>query len=189
MPKLAQKIIAQNKKTKDKTLDLGNCGLTKLPEELLDCVWVETLILSGQWWVYDLEKKGEIWHSSQNKGEKNQITALLPDLSRLSNLRVLVLNNNPIQDLSPIAGLVQLQQLDCSFTQVSDLSPVAGLVQLQLLYCHSTPVNDLSPVAGLVQLQLLSCSSTPVSDLSPIAVWSSCNNLTATTRQLATCRR
>lgn len=44
MSDLAQRIIAQNKQTRDKTIDLGNCGLSALPEEALDCVWVERLI-------------------------------------------------------------------------------------------------------------------------------------------------
>jgi internalin A len=169
MSELAQQIIAQNKKTKDKTLDLGNCGLTELPDEVLECVWVETLILSDQWWVYDLEKKEGEWQKSQNEGDKNQIITLLPNLARLSNLRVLVLNNNPIQDLSPLARLGQLQKLSCDSTQVSDLAPLAGLTNLQELSCDSTQVSDLAPLAGLTNLQELYCNSTQVSDLAPLA--------------------
>ncbi|MCA3313965.1 MAG: hypothetical protein ING06_12905 [Roseomonas sp.] len=38
---------------------------------------------------------------------------------------------------------------------MSDLSPIAGLQQLQTLYCGGTQVSDLSPIAGLQQLQNL----------------------------------
>jgi internalin A len=34
MSELALKLIAENKKTKSKSLDLGNCGLTEVPEEV-----------------------------------------------------------------------------------------------------------------------------------------------------------
>lgn len=32
----AQELIAENKKTKNTFLDLGNCGLTTLPQELFE---------------------------------------------------------------------------------------------------------------------------------------------------------
>jgi internalin A len=150
-------------------LDLGNCGLTQIPMELGECVWLETLTLSDTWWEYDIEEnKGKIRYS-QNKSENNQITTLSPSLAQLSNLRTLVLSGNPIQDLSSLAGLLQLQKLFCNSTQVSDLSPLAGLLQLQQLNCSHTQVRDLSPLSGLLQLKELSCSSTQVSDLSPLA--------------------
>jgi internalin A len=43
MSLLAQQLIAENKATKNPFLDLGNCGLTELPDELFDCVWLENL--------------------------------------------------------------------------------------------------------------------------------------------------
>jgi hypothetical protein len=46
MSELALQLIAENKKTRATRLDLGNCGLTELPPEALECVWVEELILS-----------------------------------------------------------------------------------------------------------------------------------------------
>jgi internalin A len=30
-------------------LDLGNCGMTEVPEEIGECVWLEELVLSGEW--------------------------------------------------------------------------------------------------------------------------------------------
>ena len=46
MSELARRLIAENKKTKAKVLDLGNCGLTEVPEEIGELVWLETLVLS-----------------------------------------------------------------------------------------------------------------------------------------------
>jgi hypothetical protein len=39
MSDLAQTILAENKATKDKFLDLGNCGLTEIPAEVADLNW------------------------------------------------------------------------------------------------------------------------------------------------------
>ncbi len=48
MSELAKKLIAENKRTKDTFLDLGNCGLTSLPAELLELTHLESLTLGAQ---------------------------------------------------------------------------------------------------------------------------------------------
>ncbi len=94
----------------------------------------------------------------------------LSPLAGLLNLQKLSCGDfTPVSDLSPLAGLLNLRHLGCHSTPVSDLSPLAGLLNLRHLGCHSTPVSDLSPLAGLLNLQELYCSNTPVSDLSPLA--------------------
>ncbi len=97
-----------------------------------------------------------------------KITDLSP-LAELLNLQQLWCYKTQVSDLSPLAALLNLQQLDCRFTRVSDLSPLAGLLNLRQLDCSSTQVLDLSPLARLLNLQQLSCSSTQVLDLSPLS--------------------
>ena len=41
MSSLAQQLIAENIQTKDPFLDLGNCGLSKVPAEVGELVWLE----------------------------------------------------------------------------------------------------------------------------------------------------
>ncbi|MCA3408607.1 MAG: leucine-rich repeat domain-containing protein [Roseomonas sp.] len=100
--------------------------------------------------------------------ERTQVSDLSP-IAGLRQLQRLYCDNTPVSDLTPIAGLQQLQRLNCHTTQVSDLTPIAGLQQLQELYCGGTKVSDLTPIARLQQLQYLDCSVTKVSDLTPIA--------------------
>jgi len=70
-----------------------------------------------------------------------------------------------VRDLSPLARLSSLQELDCSYTQVNDLSPLGKLGSLLKLICSNSDVlHDLSPLARLVSLQGLNCSETKVSD-------------------------
>ena len=69
---LAQQLIAQNKSTKNSYLDLGNCGLTELPTELFECVWLEELILTNG--TGNLENKREI--EGEKKSTKNNLTAI-----------------------------------------------------------------------------------------------------------------
>jgi hypothetical protein len=46
MSDLAKKLIAESKRTLATFLDLGNCGMTEIPEEIGDLVWLESLLLS-----------------------------------------------------------------------------------------------------------------------------------------------
>ena len=90
MSLLAQQLIAENKATKNPFLDLGNCGLTELPEELFDCVWLENLNLGT--WSYD--EKEQVWQTSKNKEQQNQLKTLHHNnksMALLTKLRILVL--------------------------------------------------------------------------------------------------
>ncbi len=169
MSQKALDIIREVKEKRLTRLDLGNCGLTELPPEALECDWVEELILSGNWWQYSFEKKQFARQSSRNKGDRNNITTLPLLQTHFPDLKNLISNSIQITDLSPLAGLSNLQELDCSNNQITDLSPVAGLTNLQILDFYSTQITDLSPLSNLFNLQQLDCESTQVSDLSSLS--------------------
>jgi internalin A len=169
MSELALQLIAENKKTRATRLDLGNCGLTELPLEALECVWVEELILSRYWWEYDLEKNEWEEKFSQNEGKDNNLNALTPTRPNWPLLKKLVINFNHIANLAPIAHLTNLQELHCSHNQIADLAPIAQLTNLQILYCESNQIADLAPIAQLTNLQILYCSDNQIANLAPIA--------------------
>lgn len=128
MSELALKLIAENKakhaRGEDaRVLDLGNCGLKELPKELGELVWLEELILSDTWEEYELRWLELREHDSQNIGSPNGIQSI-QGIERLGALRKLVvLKRHPgkggkwtINDLSPLAGLENLQDLYCCNT-------------------------------------------------------------------------
>ena len=90
MSELALQLIRENiekhRRGDDATfLDLGNCGMTEVPEEIGECVWVEELILANEWWPK--EEKGR--RISQNSGPVNNIIYLSNRLALLKNLKKL----------------------------------------------------------------------------------------------------
>lgn len=162
MSELALRLIAENKRTRATFLDLGNCGLTEVPDEIGDLVWLKDLSFSGNLW------------EDQDTATINNIVRLSSRFERLKLLKRLVINGlfdkkHDLTDLSPLASLSGLQQLQVNSTQVADLSPLAGLSGLQQLYVSDTQIVDLIPLANLSGLQWLSVASTPVADLSPLA--------------------
>ena len=179
MSKLALKLIAENKKTRATFLDLGNCGLTEVPDEIGDLVWLEELLLVSQWWG---RGGGREFCTSKNKGAANNITKLCNNLGELKKLKKLWLDGDhgkksTLNDLSPLADLYNLQKLDACDTQVTDLSPLAGLHNLQELRVIRTSVTDLSPLAGLHNLKCLNIYDAQVKDLSPLMTLSNLQDI------------
>ena len=66
MTALALRLIEENKKTRAKFLDLGNCGLTEVPMEIGELVWLEALSFSSSGNYKNIRKR-----SSNNGKAKN----------------------------------------------------------------------------------------------------------------------
>jgi hypothetical protein len=189
MSELALRLIEENKRTRATFLDLGNCGLTEVPEEIGELVWLEALSFS-KWWN-EIERK-----KTQNNGCANNIRSLIPlvsslnanrnpvdnaaltnPFSKLKNLKRLWLNGDnsvlfglsDLSDLSPLAELFDLQELYVSYTKVTDLAPVSKLSCLQKLDISQTLVSDLTALTNLTCLQSLNTSYTKIDNLTPLS--------------------
>ncbi len=102
--------------------------------------------------------------------DENQVSDLSP-IAGLINLERLYLSGNPISDFSPLKGLTNLKGLVLNHTLVSDLSFVRSLTNLDALIVQDTLVTDLSPVAGLINLEWIAFNDGEgkISDISPFA--------------------
>ena len=84
MLELALPLIEENKKTRDIFLDLRNCGLTEVPGEIGELVWLEELSLSNSdilplsnEWLYGSRRE------TQNVGPANHIRRLIESSARI----------------------------------------------------------------------------------------------------------
>lgn len=185
---LASHLIEKNKKTRATFLDLGNCGLTRIPEELGDLVWLEGVSFSTHW----TDEYGRST-STNNNGPTNNIKQLITSVSdrrlidrvvrgnetsnpffHLTNLKHLWLRsalqrNSGLTDLTPLSCLTSLQTLDLSNTPVSDLTPLSSLINLKTLDLSNTKIADLTALTKLLNLQEITVMETQVADLSPLA--------------------
>jgi hypothetical protein len=102
---------------------------------------------------------------------RNPLTnSSLTALSGLTNLLTLTMADVLISDLSSLANLVQLTDLDLRWSEnISDLSPLSSLINLRTLRVERTAVSDITPLQDMTRLQYLNIDSTSVSDLSPLA--------------------
>ena len=96
----------------------------------------------------------------------------LDDVSFLADLPMiedLNLSGTNVTNLAPLANLTKLKRLVLLAVPVRDISPLANLTNLESLSLENTKVADILPLANLVNLRDLSLAGTPVSDLSPLA--------------------
>ncbi len=161
-------------------LDLGNCGITDLNAipQLFDCIHLETLILSNEWWDWKQRK----WVKSKNKGPKNNLKSLSPKIGQLKHLKVLIAageynNKWTIVDISPLQNLSSLQNLDLSDNKIVDISPLQNLSSLQRLELRFNQIVDISPLQNLSSLQSLDLSDNKIVDISPLQNLSSLQSL------------
>ena len=87
------------------------------------------------------------------------------------NLTELELAGNPIEDISPLRGLMQLTHLGLGATNlsVSDLSLLSTLTSLRYLALWDNQISDISPLASLTSLVGLDLGGNQISDLSPLS--------------------
>src|SRR5947208_3453549 len=82
MSGLAQQLIAENKRTRDHFLNLGSCGITEVPAEVGELVWLQSLSLAGE-----------------------KVRDLAP-LARLRALQTLNICNTQVSDLFALISLI-----------------------------------------------------------------------------------
>lgn len=102
--------------------------------------------------------------------DKN-LTELPEVITELSWLQMVDCSDTKVSDLTPLANLTNLLEVDFWMTQVSDLAPLANLTNLQAVICWQTQVTDLTPLANIANLQAVDCSETQVSDIRPLIHW------------------
>ena len=187
MTDLALQRIEQEQRLRTGQLDLGNCGLTEMPD-LSELEWLKTLILSNEWRDTQQQK----WQYSQNRGPRNALrqtpkAAFFPAhlqhltlggdnilsgwsvksidfLEPLTKLRTLNLDNNEIADTSPLRGLQQLESLNLRSNGISDISFLEALPELRSLDLGFNKITDGAVLEQLTQLEALDISSNAMGD-------------------------
>ena len=97
----------------------------------------------------------------------------------IATLTILRASNRDIKDLTGIEYVINLEELWISENPISDLSPLAGLKNLIGLGAWDTPnISDLSPLVKLPKLKWVDFGRFPAPDFSPLADIKSLRRLT-----------
>ena len=167
MSELALKLIKEAKEKRLTRLDLGNCGLTELPDELFELTWLEELNLLSNRELNNLNMINKLFNLKRLNLIATSIYNLNP-LKNLNTLEELRISNSKVSDINPLQNLVKLQHLDLMNTGIIDISPLKRLTELQSINFSNTFTGNIKPVENLINLRFLSMSKTNVIDISPL---------------------
>jgi len=209
MSELAIQLIAEAKRTNAKVLDLGNCGLTELPDELFELTELEELNVCNEYWVWEYKT----WVKSGNKGKNNLITKINPlicnfkslkilringhgstnkfrisdvsSLKKLSGLHTLDLSFNEISDISFLQNLTGLRYLELSFNEISDISFLQNLSNIQSIFLNENQLSDVSFLQNLKELRMLYLGSNKISDISFLEKLNRLQNLNLSSNKIS----
>lgn len=90
----------------------------------------------------------------------------LDGIEQLTELKILHLNFNEIEDITPLVALKQLQTLYVSGNKIYNLDPLSELVDLTELGIQKNAVQDISPLQSLGSLKSLHTHSNQINDFS-----------------------
>jgi Leucine-rich repeat (LRR) protein len=92
----------------------------------------------------------------------------LTPLARLKSLTNLNLQAVPISSLEPISTLTNLVHLDLSETGITSVAPLKNLKKLKNLYLgNNSELIDISPIIRLESIRILDISETGIEDIRP----------------------
>ena len=147
---------------------------------------VPSITIAGQEYSTDL--------TELDLGSMYLTDADIEPLQYMVNLRSLDLRQNQLTDLTPLAGLTQLETLRLGGSDsgvnnpnLQDLTPLSGLKNLEILVLPgNSQIRDLTPISGLTNLREFSMSGDSsagayqIADLSPLAGLTNLERLSVT---------
>ena len=99
----------------------------------------------------------------------NNLRDITP-LGVLTNLRSILLNDgNTIEDLTPLANLIHLEELNLRGNPISNLSPLSNLTNLRALDLGFCRIVNISPLSNLTQLETLQLNGNQIVNVTPLA--------------------
>lgn len=195
MSELALQLIAENQRTKNPFLDLGNCGLedddfisdTIISESLLKCKHIESINLANRWYNYN--KKISSWEYQSTKNDYwsvvvrnklpssfygvnliSKIPSLLSKLPKLNKIIASYLYRDSgislsLNNLSEFAGL---KELYISENNIYDVDFIKYLRDIEILDLGSNNIRNISSLAELSNLKVLSLLSNKIKNIKPL---------------------
>lgn len=112
---------------------------------------------------YKTDMKGVLNLSNKKLTDKD-----IKNLKYMKNVTEIILNNNKLTDLSPLAELTQLEKLTFHDNNVSDISFAKKLTKLKVFGAGNNGIKDISALKGHSELEELWLYGNNISDISAL---------------------
>ncbi len=129
-----------------------------------DLAAVQQLIVFGDSALADIETFNHLVDDFAHSGGTQAHGSIdsLTDLRKMKNLRKVKLAFEDIHDLTPLAGLPYLEEIDLRNNPVESVAPLAGMASLNALILFDSNVADLTALGACPNLTLLDVGGTPI---------------------------
>ncbi len=169
------KIINEAKRTNAKEINLSNCGLTELPEELFELNQLTHLQLNNNKLV-DIKRIGELQYlisldlrnneisDAYSIGSIDQLITLylsfnnifdMTWIKKLQRLKNFIMSNNIVSNIGSITDLKNLSYLDLSANKLTEVGGLSKLENLTVLNLSYNDIKDASIIKEMQNLQIL----------------------------------
>lgn len=101
--------------------------------------------------------------------ERRELSALPEELGTLPKVFRVDLSDTAVEDLTPLAGLPEVQEMYLDRIPTRDLTPLSEYRTLEKLRLCDVQITDLSFLRNMTELRYLDLSGTWVTDLTPVA--------------------
>ncbi|MGB0514232.1 MAG: leucine-rich repeat domain-containing protein, partial [Wenzhouxiangellaceae bacterium] len=102
----------------------------------------------------------------------NQGISSLDGIEDLVALQTLMLNDNPLLDLAPLALLPNLVQLDLARTRIGRIDALQNLIHLRIVDVSGNAITRLTPLANLNQLEELYAANNQIAAIPDLSATS-----------------
>ncbi|HVI42059.1 MAG TPA: stalk domain-containing protein [Anaerovoracaceae bacterium] len=95
-------------------------------------------------------------------------------ISELQSITKFSCTDKNLGNISDLANLTELTDLDLQRCQIVDIKPLSKLKKITTLYLSDNKINDINPLSSLENLSIIWLTNNEISDISPLA---HCTNL------------
>lgn len=154
----------------DDNLELSGNAVTELEGKLANC----SITYSDLIYAVNLGT-GEYKSTDESVNANGKSVTDLSELSKFTELKTLLLNDNLGLNLKGIKAVTTLEKLSIDSSAVSDISELSSLSKLRVLSASKNRITDLAALSGLPAIEELYLSYN--SDLENIADLATCTTL------------
>ncbi|HRH47809.1 MAG TPA: leucine-rich repeat domain-containing protein [Panacibacter sp.] len=151
-------------------LDLGQCGLKEIPEQVKSMSWLKILILGNNEYA---EVKTENQYS-ENFIDTNNISSVVNNLRQLKQLSLSKLN---LISIPIIAECKELEYLDLSSNQIKEIKGLEKLTALRILDLSHNQIQKINGLENLSVLNSLQLSYNKISEITGLENLKNLNKL------------
>lgn len=146
-------IIDEEKKQKSGLLNLSECELLDIPDDIAEMTWLTKVNLSKNK-IAQIKNVKNLPAVISLDISLNKITEI-ENLEGLVNLQVLHLSSNQITSIKSIAHLINLKTLRLSNNKITEIKDLDPLVEPQTLRLRNNNISTIKSLATLIKLEEL----------------------------------